>query len=271
MSQQAAAPAPELVKACCANLYASDWVRLLLGDSLHPGGLRLTDRLAQVIRLRRGEHLLDVASGRGISAIHLARSFGCSVVGVDVSADNVVTASRAASDQGLSNYASFLEGDAERLPVADRAFDAVVTECAFCTFPDKPLAAAEFARVLRPGGRLGLTDLVRSGPLPAELSSLAAWVACIGDARPVEEYLALLENAGLRIDRVERHDSALVELVELVRTRLLTARLAARLTKFPLPNFDWAEIRPMLQSAAAAVADGRLGYALIAASAPASA
>ncbi len=265
MSQSFVLPPPELVKTCCANVYASDWVRLLLGESLHPGGLGLTDHLANVIGLRPGQRVLDVASGRGISAIHLARTVGCSVVGVDYSPPNVASASQAASEQGVSDRVRFLAGDAERLPVEDRAFDAVIAECAYCTFPDKPAAAAEFARVLRLGGRLGFVDLVRSGPLPAELGSVAAWVACIGDARPLEEYLALLEDAGLRIDRVERHDQALAELVEMVRTRLLTVQVASRLTASPLPFIDWGEVRPMLRSAAAAVADARLGYALIAA------
>ena len=258
-----APPPPEVVKTCCANFYASDWVRMLLGESLHPGGLALTDRLASVIGLRHGQRLLDVASGRGISAIHLARSVGCSVVGVDYSRQNIASATGAASEQGVSDRVRFLGGDAERLPVEDHAFDAVIAECAFCTFPDKPSAAVEFVRVLRPGGRLGLIDLVRSGPLPPELTNLAAWVACVGDARPLEEYLGFFEDAGLRIDRVERHDHALAELVEMVRTRLLTMQVATRLTALPLPELDWAQVRAMLRSAAAAIADGRLGYVLV--------
>jgi len=268
MSRPSVVPAPDVLKTCCATLYASDWVRLLLGESLHPGGLGLTDHLAKVIGLRHGQRVLDVACGRGISAIHLAQTLGCSVVGVDYSPPNVASARRTAAERGVSDRVHFLAGDAERLPVEAHAFDAVIAECAFCTFPDKAAAAGEFARVLRPGGRLGFVDLLRSGPLPAELGSLAAWVACIGDARPLEEYLALLEDAGLRIDLVERHDHVLAELVEMARARLLTVKVAARLTTIPLANVDWADVRPMLRSAAAAVADGRLGYALIAATLP---
>jgi ubiquinone/menaquinone biosynthesis C-methylase UbiE len=64
----------------------------------------------------------------------------------------------------------------------------VICECAFCTFRDKSAAASEFARVLKPGGKVGLSDLTRSGILPAELDGLLAWVACIADARPISEY-----------------------------------------------------------------------------------
>ena len=268
MSQPMVLPPPEVVKSCCATLYASDWVRLLLGDSLHPGGLRLTERLALLIGLQPGHRLLDAASGRGTSAIHLARRVGCEVVGVDYSSESVAFAEQAASEAGVSNQVRFLAGDAERLPVEDHAFDAVITECALCTFPDKQAAAAEFARVLRPGGRLGLSDLVRERPLPAGHEGLAAWVACIADARPVHDYVGLLERAGLEVERVERHDDALVELVETVRSRLLMAKVAAQVTAFSLPAIDWVQVRLTLRTAAAAVADGSLGYALITATAP---
>ncbi len=268
MNQPAVLPPPEVLKTCCANLYASDWVRLLLGDSLHPGGLALTERLSTVIGLGRGQRLLDVASGQGASAIHLACQVGCEVVGVDYSTEAIAVAERAASNAGLADRVHFLPGDAEHLPAEDQSFDAVMAECAFCTFPDKEAAAAEFARVLRPGGRLGLSDLVRARPLPPELDGLAAWIACVADARPVYEYVGLLERAGLHVDRVEHHDDALLELAETVRTRLLMAKVAAHLTAAPVPAVDWEQFRLMLRAAAAAIADGSLGYALITATAP---
>jgi arsenite methyltransferase len=118
--------------------------------------------------------LLDVAAGRSTSAIHLAQRFGCSVVGVDYGDATVAAAHAATARAGLGDRVQFVTGDAERLPCADGAFDAVICECAFCTFPDKQAAATEFARVLRSGGRVGLSDLTRTGPLPPDLQGLLA-------------------------------------------------------------------------------------------------
>jgi arsenite methyltransferase len=185
-AQRHAAPAGATeIKQCCARLYESELVTRLLGDSLHPGGARLTERLGHVLRLTPESTVLDVACGRGASALLLAQRFGCSIVGVDLSARNVEGATAEAAGLGLAHRVRFEVGDAERLPIDDRSIDAIMCECAFCTFPDKPLAAREFWRVLKPGGRVGLSDVTRAADLPAEeLSDLLAWVACLADARP---------------------------------------------------------------------------------------
>src|SRR6266511_4051317 len=72
----------DVVKSGCATVYASDWANLLLGDSFHPGGLTLTSRLGQLLGLDASSTVLDVACGRGSSAIHLAQTTGCRVIGV---------------------------------------------------------------------------------------------------------------------------------------------------------------------------------------------
>ena len=77
------------LKSCCANLYESELARLLLGDSFHPGGLTLTGRLGELLQLKPGQRVLDVAAGKGTSAIFLAQRFGCEVVGVDYGAESV--------------------------------------------------------------------------------------------------------------------------------------------------------------------------------------
>jgi arsenite methyltransferase len=255
--------APDEIKACCAAVYESDWARLLLGDSFHPGGLVLTERLGTMLELAPGQRVLDAAAGAGSSAIYLAQQFDCQVVGLDYGREAVATAKAAALEAGLAGKVHFEQGDAERLPFPDNYFDAVIIECAFCTFPDKSTAAGELARVLKPGGRLGLSDLTRSGPLPPELDTLLAWVACIADARPVEEYERYLEAAGLVIETVEAHDEVLAQSINDVRDKLLGAELLVNLKKIELPGGDFDQARVIARSAAAAVHAGKLGYMLM--------
>lgn len=253
----------EEIKACCAAVYESDWARLLLGDSFHPGGLALTEQLGTLIGLGPGQRVLDVAAGTGTSAIFLAERFGCEVVGIDYGRDSVALANAAASEAGLASRVRFEQGDAERLPFEANNFDAVICECAFCTFPNKTTAAAEIARVLRPGGRLGLSDLTRSGPLPAELEGLLAWIACIADTQPVDRYVDYLESAGLAVDQIENRDDVLGQTVADVRGKLLGAELLVKLRKIDLPGADFQQAKLIARSAAEAIREGKLGYVLL--------
>jgi arsenite methyltransferase len=250
-------------KACCADLYASEWARLLLGESFHPGGLALTERLGRLLDLGPGARVLDVAAGTGASAIHLAKRFGWSVARVEFSPASVARAQMAANRAGVGDRVRFREGDAERLPLPDDAFGAIICECAYCTFPDKPAAAAEMARVLRLGGRLGLSDLTRSGPLPDELTTLPAWLACIADARPITEYRALLAGAGFAVEHLEAHDDALAALVRTIQARLIVAKLAVRLGKIAAPDIGFDDALRLAGSVAGIIQARRLGYALL--------
>lgn len=251
------------IKQCCTAVYQSEWARLLLGDSFHPGGLELTARLGKLVELRPSHKVLDVASGVGTTAVFLTEQFGCEVIGVDLGADAVATANDMAAEKGLAGQVWFEQGDAERLPFPDATFDIVLCECAFCTFPNKPTAAAELARVLRPGGQLALSDLTRSGTLPPELDSLMAWIACIADAQPLEKYEAILETAAFTITHTEAHNAALDELVRTVRGRLLGIELMASLKQATLPELDFAQARTIARHAATAVRQGKLGYAIL--------
>jgi arsenite methyltransferase len=256
------ADAAEL-KSCCAAVYQSDWARLLLGESFHPGGMALTERLGALLDLGPGKRVLDVAAGQGASALFLARRFGCEVVGVEYGGESVRKANAAAETAGVGHLVRFQQGDAERLALEDERFDAVICECAFCTFPDKRAAAAEFARVLRPGGRVGLSDLTRAGTLPPELNGLLAWIACIADAQPLERYARYLVDAGLRVDLTELHDAALSSLVQDIRARLLGAELLVKLKKIDLPTVDFEQAKTLARAAADAVKAGKFGYAVV--------
>jgi ubiquinone/menaquinone biosynthesis C-methylase UbiE len=258
----------EEVKQCCAKLYESDLAKLLLGESFHPGGLKLTERLGSLLQLTEKSCVLDVASGTGASALFIAKRFGCRVIGIDLGRQNVLRATQAAAAQGLKDQVQFQHADAERMSFPDNSFDAVICECAFCTFPDKEAAAREFARVLRPGGCLGLSDLTRSQELAGPLHSLLAWIACIADAQPVETYVEYLRSARFVPRAVEPHQEALSEMADQIRLKLLGAEILVGLKKLTLPGVNFATAKELLKLAREAIDHGRLGYTLITASTP---
>jgi arsenite methyltransferase len=242
--------AAEEIKSCCAAAYSSGTARLLLGDSFHPVGLALTSRLARALRVGPGDLVVDVACGPGTSALQLARETGCEVIAVDL----------APPPDADDPRVRFLRGDAEALPLTDASVDGALCECALCTFPDKQAATAEFARVLRPGARLALSDLTaRREELPESLRSLPAWVACVGDARPLDEIAALLETAGLVVEQTEAHDHALASLLDRIDARLKVAAMLAA---------DIAIAHELLQEVRRALERGLLGYGVAVAHRP---
>jgi len=253
---------PDVLKRCCASAYETEFARMLLGDSFHPGGLDLTRRLGELLNLRPGFRVLDVASGKGQSAIFLAREFGCEVIGVDLGRQNVNEAAERAAAAGMSHLAKFREGDAENMQFPDATFDRVICECAFCTFPDKLAAAREFGRVLSRDGRIGISDLTRRGPVPAELNGLLAWISCIADARPISEYVADLEAASL-VTTIEAHDNCLLQMARDVQTRLLGLEVMAGLKKLDLPGVDLTEAKQFARAAMRAIQEGVFGYSVI--------
>lgn len=256
---------PASVKQCCAAIYESEIAQFLLGDCYHPGRLQLTERLGDLLKLTPKSRVLDVASGSGVSAVFIAERYGCEVVGIDYSERNVAQAIARAAAGNLQSRVRFQQGDAERLPFVDSTFDAVVCECALCLFPDKLAAAKEFSRVLRAGGRLGLSDVTRSAELPEELRSLLAWAACIADAQSVESYVDILRKAGFVVGIVEPHDCALLEIIDRVRAQMLAAEILVGLNKLNLSGMDLGVAKQMARQAFAAVQEGRLGYVVIAA------
>lgn len=253
------------IKLCCATFYQSDAVRMLLGNVFHPGGLALTEHLGQVIKLDTGDRVLDVASGQGASAVHLAQRFGCQVTGLDYGPENITAAEAQAADKGVTELTTFRQGDAEALPFDASTFDAVFSECSFCTFPNKATAAAEMARVLRPGGRLGLTDITVDGQLPDDVQSLLAWVACVAGAGTPQDYVATLQTAGFTSFTVEDRRDALLDMVEDVRHKLLGVELIVQLGKLDLGDLDLSEAKRLARRALELIKDGTLGYTLIAA------
>ena len=156
-----------------------------------------------------------------------------------------------------------MEGDAESLPFADQAFDAVLCECSLCTFGDKERAVAEIHRVLRPGGRLAIADVVAvRSRLPAALRGALAQVACVGDALSEGELLALVEGAGFESLAVEDRAADAGALAERVEDRLRGARLLGWGQAGAAP-VSVEEAIELVRLARRALASGALGYAIV--------
>ncbi|MCS7283183.1 MAG: arsenite methyltransferase [Anaerolineae bacterium] len=148
--------------------------------------------------LKPGETVLDLGSGGGLDCFLAVRQVGPTgrVIGVDMTPEMVERATTAARQLGLSNV-EFRLGYLEDLPVEDESVDVVISNCVINLSPDKPRVFREMFRVLKPGGRVSIADMVSKGPLPQSLrESPEAWNACIGGALEMEEYVHALEEAG---------------------------------------------------------------------------
>jgi arsenite methyltransferase len=254
------------VKACCAALYESAAVRWFLGGELHPGGAAATRRSLEVIGLRPSERLLDVGSGAGSSALVAAAEFGSIVAGLDFGAAAVRGAQQAAEAAGLCDRVGFVVGEAGSLPFADGEFDAVLCECSLSTFPDKRRAVAEMRRVLRPGGRVAISDVVADPRrLPKQLRGTVATLACVGGALPLARYEQLLAGHRLQTFAVEPLDAEAARLAERLEDRLRAGRLLDRCRDSEWCPFGFDEAIGAVRLARRAIDEGALGYAVLAA------
>jgi len=151
------------------------------------------------LALQTGETVLDLGSGGGIDALLAARQVGPEgrVIGVDMTPAMLERARANAARAGAANV-EFREGRLEALPVEDGSMCAVTSNCVINLVPDKARVFAEVARVLRPGGRLVVSDIVLDGPLPESVASdVFAYVGCVSGAMERRPYFALLADAGL--------------------------------------------------------------------------
>ena len=252
---------PMTAVACCAAFYEQDWIQAILGDSFHPGGADLSARLIRGLHLPANSRVLDVACGIGATARLMAREFGLDVVGLDASTANVAKAENLLGGE----TAAFVTGDAAALPFPDDSFDAVVCECAVSTFADQARVVAEFARVLKPGGVVGITDMVIEGELPEDIAGVIAPWTCLAAARSVVGYQSIFLSAGLRVVEYADESSSLRKLVADLKRKLLAAGLGRSLGAVPgLDGLDLGGLRELLNRAGGLVRNGTVQYARLA-------
>jgi arsenite methyltransferase len=212
-------PDPDAVRdryaAAARRALAGEETGLLAGDgdadrlgAVHYAGEEIPDGVAAtslgcgnplaVADLRPGETVLDLGSGGGLDVLLSARRVGPGgrAIGLDMTDEMLALARRHAEQAGVAN-AEFVKGAIERIPLPDASVDVVVSNCVIALSSDKRAVFAEIARVLRPGGRLGITDILADDTLTdAERADRAGSVECLGGALTAGGYRNLLRETG---------------------------------------------------------------------------
>ena len=184
--------------------------------------------------LEPGQTVLDLGSGGGIDCFLAAQQVGPtgSVIGVDMTAAMLAKAEANKVKVGATNV-EFRQGQIEKMPVEDGTIDVIISNCVINLSPDKPAVFQEAFRVLKPGGRLAVSDMVRLGELtPEERADMISWSGCIAGAEEVSFYIEELARAGFREISIRDRDQAEIELASglglpMSRSRVFSARITA--------------------------------------------
>jgi ubiquinone/menaquinone biosynthesis C-methylase UbiE len=168
---------------------------------VHPGGFEATRRLAESCKIGEGTRVIDIACGKGTSAVYLAEGFGCNVVGIDIAEDLVSQAKALARQRGLDGRISFRVGDALDLPFKDGEFDVAVSQAMLVLVGDKERSVKEALRVVKLDGHLGWLELSWKKEPTQEFMDAVSNVLCAYCMRNVhtfEGWEKLLTQSGVR-------------------------------------------------------------------------
>lgn len=216
---------PSSLRTCCSTLYGHPLAELVIGESLHPGGLETTRRLLTAASLPVGARLLDVGCGLGASARMAASDFGLRVDAVDPNTE-VIAQAEVREPRGRVRWQ---QASALDLPFPAATFEGILAECTLSIVARGP-ALAELRRVVRPSGRLLISDVeVGGNPIPGlEGHALLGAALCVTNAWRTGEMDTALAGAGFRIDRRWDMTPSILTLLDRVETRLALAATAAR-------------------------------------------
>ncbi len=259
-----------IAKACCADLYQSDLATFILGDTLHPGGLALTNRLAKLMSIQAGDWVADLACGRGTSALAISRVFHCRVVGIDFGQAAVANGVKDGQGSPGATRAYFLKGDAEAPPLRSGCFDAAYSECSMSLFPNKSRALLQAVDILRPGGKFGLSDVtVEANSLPRELNGPLGQILCLTGALDPQGYNNLLGDAGLRVRHQVDASLEILRILDNIESKLVGLRAWQSIAaQSPVELLPLAQAPGLLDRVRKLVQGGQIGYWLYVAEKP---
>ena len=163
-----------------------------------------------IASLKEGETVLDLGSGGGFDCFLAVQAVGETgrVIGVDMTPEMVSKARQNAANVGFENI-EFRLGEIENLPVADNSVDVIISNCVINLSPEKPRVFKEALRVLKPGGRLAVLDVVATAQLPNEMKKdLALYAGCVAGAASIDELVDMLREAGFTNIRIQPKDES---------------------------------------------------------------
>lgn len=239
-TRQQIAPSVPGPSSCCSDFYEQDWVRHLAEDIFHPGGVELTRKTIAAMNLPAGAAIADLGCGTGTTAMMLARDYDLRVSAVDISAASIERAVERLNSE--PDTVRFYRADAHELPFKDSELDGIIAECTFSLFRQQQAVLAEISRVLKPGGKLAVTDMATNGTLPDDIAAVLAPWTCLADAVDQETYMEMFAAAGFEIQAMADESSGLVSLVRMLKRKLLLGAGVA-LASDVLPALDLATIK----------------------------
>jgi SAM-dependent methyltransferase len=217
---------------CCStesNLYPADLLATLPdGESTISYGCGDPITLAS---LEPGQTVLDLGSGAGLDCFFAAKKVGETgkVIGVDMTPEMIERARSSAERLNIQNVA-FRQGYLEDLPVESNTVDVIISNCVINLAPDKSKVFAEAFRVLKPGGKFAVSDIVTDGPLPETIKkSLSAWAGCVAGAMEAKDYIGMMEAVGFTkvsitpvLFESESIDSAIADMGDVIELKTIS-------------------------------------------------
>ncbi len=167
---------------------------------LHPGGLKSTEKMANLCNIEENTKVLNIDCARGTNDYYLAKRFGCSVVGIDIDKNLVNQAKKLAKKKGLEDKLTFKVANAEALPFSDNEFDVVIFQAVLIMVGNQEKAIREAIRVVKPNGYVGILELTWKKQPSKEFLKDAETIFCkfFQNAKTSDNWRSLIFNSGLR-------------------------------------------------------------------------
>ncbi len=196
--------------------FMSDYVGRTI---LHPGGVKATQKLLESLKINKNTKVLEIACGKGLTSIYLAKKYDCQVVGIDILEKSIEKARFAAKSKGVSHLVSFHQGDAQKLQFSDNEFDIILAQAVLVLVQHKSKVIREATRVLKPGGLLGWIEFSwKKQPTNDFISTATKEICgvCIANTKTYDGWEELFKREGIRDLQIEKHNMELRGMLEMV-------------------------------------------------------